>query len=92
MAKLVTKHLTKVQIKDIKTILKSLGKSTALTKYKWNENNVAMGSGGVGQIQLKPRLGIIRVQTSYGKGRNNYANVIEINIGVNNYEKRREKK
>jgi hypothetical protein len=81
MAKVtLTSQLSKTQQSEIRIILKSLGKKTALNNLKWDEDNKAMGSGGVGQIQLKKRLKEIRVQTTYGKGRNNYADVIIINI------------
>ena len=76
----LNKVLTPSQKKEVKAILKSLNLPTVLGKYDFTYDVKAMGSGGVGQIKYMPGIKQIRVQTSYGKGRHNYADVIIINI------------
>jgi len=78
--KTLTSLLTQNQKIEIKKILKSLKKSTIINNYYWYTSVEAMGSGGIGQIRFLKKIMQIRIQTSYGKGQWNYADVIIIQI------------
>lgn len=49
------------------------------------KENVPMGSGGVGQVKVMPKLNEIRIQISHGVSRHNYAYAVIIDLDKQNF-------